>query len=600
VIASSASASPARRALLACALAGLCWAPARPAENLAQWAHSADLYFDTSPTGANVANPVRDFPVLVRLRASNFSFPQAMRKGQDLRFAKPDGKQMAYEIERWDSAGKAAEIWVRVDTVPGDYQGVFAHMYWGKPGSADHSDGNAVFNPAIGFESVWHMGGAGASPRLNSVGGMSAASPVNFDSDESREGAIGLCDSLDGNPSGDHLTIGDGYTEFSNALTISVWAYPTRNSVWSRLVDLGNGAGLDNICFARRENSQDLVLSIWTAGRNQGELTASGALYLNQWGMFTVTVSGKAAKIYRNGALVAAGDLPNPISNLRRAYNYIGRSNWAGDEYFAGKIDEVNLSDFARNGDWIKLAYANQKTAQNLVSFTPPATFCAAQKFAVPSDTSMAEGSSVELVGTADCASSYQWTAMSGPAPRILDPEVKVLQVALPRISRDTTLVYRFTANYGTSAKTKDVLIQVKESIPDPVFTFLNVNWSGKDSLLLKPAITNLSAIKASREPDLFYAWTASGIPVDTAWRKDGLLLKPVAEDGIVEIGLCLHNNGTPVCRTATLTVNHSISLAHRPGAPAASAAKAAPKLDARGRLLRILRSLPGFPADPG
>ena len=593
--------SPARRALLGCALAALLAAPARPAEDLAQWAHSADLFFDTSPNGANVAANVRDFPVLIRLRAANFNFSQAMKQGQDLRFAKADGKQMAYEIERWDSAGKAADVWVRVDTVPGAYQGLFAHMYWGKAGSVNHSDGNAVFNPAIGFEDVWHMTATGTAQRPNSVGGKFAATPFRYDTEKSKEGAVGMCDSLDGVTDGDYLQIGDGYTQFASAMTISIWAYPTKNTVWARMIDLGNGAGLDNIYLARRDNSQDLSFSLWASGLKQAELIASGALYPNQWGLYTVTVSGKNAKIYRNGTLVASDVFPVAVSNLRRAYNYIGRSNWSGDEYFAGKLDEIQLHDVARSADWIKLAYSNQKAVQNLVSFLPPATFCPTQKFAVPTDTTLSEGSSLELYGTADCATSYQWSALSGPAPRIFDPEVKVLQVALPRVSQDTSIIYRFTANYGTSAKTKDVLIHIKETIPDPVFTLVNMTWNGKDSLMFKPSISNLVDIKASREPNVEYTWTTVGMAADTAWRKDGLMLKSAPIDGSLKIGLCLSNNGPSVCRTATVTVNHSVGLAYRKD----SGTKAVPargKRDAQGRYWTKtprLRSLPAFPADP-
>ncbi len=590
--------SSARKALLGFAMAALTYAPLHAAEDLAQWGHAADLYFDTSPNGAAVANNVRDFPVLIRLRSGNFSFSQALKNGQDVRFAKTDGKQMAYEIERWDSAGKAADIWVRVDTVPGSYQGVFAHMYWGKAGSPDHSDGNAVFNPAIGFEDVWHMTATGSNQRPNSVAGKFAATPFRYQSEKTKEGAVGRCDSLDGVTDGDYLQIGDGYTEFAVGLTMSIWAYPARNTVWSRLIDLGNGAGLDNIYMARRDNSQDLSFSLWSSGLKQAELIASGVLYPNQWGLYTVTVSGKNAKIYRNGALVASDVLPVGVSNLRRAYNYIGRSNWSGDEYFAGKIDEVQLHDVARSADWIKLAYANQKASQSLVYFTPPPTFCATQKFAVPADTTLPEGTAVELYGIADCANSFQWSALSGPAPKILDPEVKVLQVTLPRISQDTSILYRFTATYGSSAKTKDVLIKIKESIPDPVFGFSAVVWNGRDSLLLKPIMANLAEVTASREPNLAYSWTVSGLPADTAWRKDGLMLKSAVGNGNLVVNLCLSNNGPSVCRNVSVTVDHSVSLAA--SAPAATVAKPArPKRDARGRFAPRLRSLPAFPARP-
>jgi hypothetical protein len=584
---------------------------ASAADDLTLWAHWTDLYFDTSPNGANVTGTVREFPVLVRLRAANFDFAQAMGKGQDLRFAKPNGTALVHEIERWDSTGRIADIWVRADTVKGNYQGVFARMYWGKSGSPSNSDPNGVFNADNDFESVWHMGGAVSALRPNAVAGKSAATAVNFDGDESREGMIGWADSLDGGTTGnstgqtgtpgDNLLIGDGYTNLTPGMTLSVWAYPTRKTYWGRLFELGNGSGQDNINLARKYNSQDLMFSLWQSGLKVAEITATGVLFPDQWSLFTVTVLGKAAKIYRNGVLVASDNLAAGVTSTRRASNYLGRSSWSGDEYFAGKLDEPIIADVARSPDWIKLAYANQNPKQNLVLFTPPPALCASQEFSVPADTSLPEGSSVELAAVADCAASFLWSALAGPAPRILDPEVKVLQVSLPRVGRDTSILYRFTADFGQSAKTKDVQIRVKESIPDPVFAMPSLTWNGRDSLLLKPVVSNLAEIKASPEPNLFYAWSltasAGGSPADTAWSKDGLLLKSTPKDGILKVGLCLHNNGAVACNASTITVQHATALA-APTAPEMEAPGAKPGRDAKGRWTRKLKSRRASPGD--
>jgi len=575
---------------LALSAAGLALA----ADDLNSWSHSQNLYYDTSPAGADVPVLIGNFPVLVRLRAANFPFDQAMRGGQDLRFSKPDGTPLSYEIDRWDSAGAKADVWVRIDSIPGDSQGVLARMYWGKAGSVPASDGNAVFNPAIGFDYVWHLGGTGTGARPNSVGGKPAATPVNYDGDESREGMAGLCDSLDGNAVGDYLDVGNGYTEISPNLTISMWASPSRASVWGRLLDLGNGADMDNILFSRVGNSQDLVFQLYAASGQTAaaELKATGALALDQWQFFAVTVRGTAASIYRNGALVATGTLAAQVSNVNRIHNYLGHSNWAADEYFAGKLDEVELSHFPHTANWFKLAYANQKPDQNLISFTPPTPQCTNAKFAVPADTSLAEASSLDLKGVADCASSYQWSAVSGPAPRILDPEVKTLHVALPRVTGDTTIVYRFTAVLAGASQTHDVAVHVKEAIPDPAFSLSDAAWNGKDSLALRPVIANLAAILASPEPRLTYAWTLSGDLADTAWESDGLLLRSSPDGSILRVGLCLNNNGPLICDTATVTVSGTVGLASPLGKKPPARA---PLRDARGRRLPGESVLPGF-----
>jgi hypothetical protein len=572
---------------------------ARAADDLNSWSHYQTLYYDTSPAGADVAVLVGNFPVLVRLRAANFPFAQAMGGGQDLRFAKANGTPIGYEIERWDSAGAKADIWLRIDSIPGNSQGVLARMYWGKSGSVSASDGNAVFSSATSFEYVWHLGGSGTGARPNSVGGKPAATTVNYDGDESKEGVAGLCDSLDGKAAGDYLDVGDGFTELSPNLTMSMWVCPSRASVWGRLMDLGNGAGMDNILFSRAGNSQDLVFQLYAASGQYAaaELKATGALALDQWQFLAVTVNGTAASIYRNGTLVASGTLAAPISNVRRLSNFLGHSNWAADEYYAGKLDEVELSHYGHSANWFKLAYANQRPDQNLIAFSPPAAQCATPRFGVPADTTLPEAAPLELAGIADCATAYQWSAVSGPAPRILDPEVKVLQIGLPRVAGDTTLVYRFTATFSGGAQTRDVAVHVREAIPDPAFSLADAAWNGKDSLLLRPAIENLAAVRSSREPSLAYAWTLSGDPADTAWRSDGLLLRSALDGSLLRVGLCLSNNGPVICHAATVTVMGTVGLASPAGEK--SRERASLRRDARGRKLSKqadLRYRPGFP----
>jgi hypothetical protein len=582
------------RAILWAALAFAGASPARAAEDLSTWAHYEDLYFDTSPTGADIPGPVRDFPVLIRLRGADFPFAQALGGGQDLRFSKPDGTPLRYEIERWDSARAAADLWVRIDSIPGNAQGRLARMYWGKPGAASLSDGNAVFNSLIGFEYVWHLGGPGSALRPSSVASKPAAAPVNYDNDESREGIGGLCDSLDGKSPGDYLDLGDGFTEFSGGMTISFWANPSRVSIWGRFIDIGNGAGVDNIMLARRDNSQDLVFKLFgPSGQALAAVTAPGAIAPDQWQFFAVTLAGTTASLYRNGVLVASASVASGVSNVKRINAFAGRSNWPGDEYYAGKLDEVEMSHVAHGANWFKLAYANQKADQKLIGLSPPSAACT-PKFGTPADTTLPEASLLELAGTADCATSYQWSAISGPAPRILDPEVKVLQVALPRIIGDTSILYRFTAVIGGSARTRDVLVHVKEAIPEPSFTLADASWNGKDSLLVQPVIENMPSLVASPEPGLHYAWSLSGGTADTAWRRDGLLLRSAPDRTLLRVGLCLDNNGPQVCRTATVGVGQAVGLAPVPPQPRGGSG--AIRRDARGRRLREVRSLPAFP----
>lgn len=169
----------------------------------------------------------------------------------------------------------------------------------------------------------------------------------------------------------------------------------------------------------------------------------------------------------------------------------------------------------------------------------------------------MAEGSALVLRAKAECADAWSWIPVSGPAPRILDPEVAELAISVPRITHDTLMAFRFTACFGDSTASRDVAVRIRETIPDPQFTLAPVpGWNGKDPLELRPVILNLAALKAGPDTVTRYAWTLSGPQVDTALFNEALVLKRGSDSGILAVGLCLDNGGAPACRSLEISVD--------------------------------------------
>lgn len=445
-------------AFMACQLA---WgAPDRTA-----WAHSADLVLNTASSGAALASTLTGFPLLVRLTADNFDFSQARPDGADIRFGKPDGRALPYEIERWDAQLRAAEVWVRVDTILGDDAAQTIRMHWGNAAAADSSIGTAVFGTADGYLAAWHLGGKGTTARPNAAGG-NPAQPVNYDGDEAAAGVIGGADSLDGGAAGDYLDLGDGYAELGSGMTFSVWAFPTAAKPWSHLLDLGNGENADNVVAGRWDTTSGFSFLNYT-GANRSAVQAPGQLVQDQWQWLGVTVSGKTAKLYKNGAQVLSDTLDFPISALARYLCFMGRSNSSMGAYFQGKLDEAELSKSARGADWMKLSYLNQKPGQSIPAIRK-APACAV-RFGVPADTAAPGGSLLTLKADADCASGRAWSVVSGPSVRILDPEAADLSISLPRVADDTVLILRFTAVYADSIRSGDVRIRIKAEPSAPV-----------------------------------------------------------------------------------------------------------------------------------
>ena len=209
-----------RSAALA-ALSLSCFGP-RPtaAEDFSSWPRHVDFRIDTSPSGADVAGEVRDFPLRIRLDKSILAFSETRRRGSDLRFSKPDGTPLPYQIDTWDSAAGVAEAWVKLDRVLGGTRDQFVRMYWGKPDARDGSNAAAVFDSAQGYVGAWHLGGSG--PRANAVAGGASAAPSPASVPQSRPGVSGAADSLTGESAHAYLDLGNGYSDFSAGFTFSV------------------------------------------------------------------------------------------------------------------------------------------------------------------------------------------------------------------------------------------------------------------------------------------------------------------------------------------------------------------------------------------
>lgn len=184
----------------------------------------------------------------------------------------------------------------------------------------------------------------------------------------------------------------------------------------------------------------------------------------------------------------------------------------------------------------------------------------------VAGDTTVNEGQSVSIFGKSVCADRFEWSIISGPAPRLLDPGVDTLSIVAPRVSGDTALVYRFTAFLGDSLAYRQVSVRIKETIPDPDFTLAATNgWNGASPLVLKPTVINKALLDLFPAHPLRYEWSLNPIAAESAPGGDSLVLKDPVADGPMDAVLCMDNGGRMVCDTTRVDVKRgSTSIAYR------------------------------------
>jgi Concanavalin A-like lectin/glucanases superfamily/Domain of unknown function (DUF2341) len=347
------------------------------------WKYKQPIILNTSVSGADISSTIYEFPVLVRLTAANFDFDLIQNSGTEIRFTSSKGARLNHEIERWDSIGEKAEIWVKVDTIFGNNDTQSIIMYWGNPDAADISSSQSVFDTASGFEGVWHLNETNnnneaidATP--NHLNGnayqMTIKTPPN--------GAIGYARSFDGaagyismpNTASSKLNFSENDT-----FTLSAWVYAdTFDNVYRTIA-------------AKGYQQYFLQLSYFPSGKplwqfstyyqqdnwHMSDFTATA----RTWVLLTSVKLGSLHYLYCNSELVdnTTNIYAHPETALNRDTTddfSIGRfmkeANYPaqfGYCYYKGMIDEVRVSSVARSADWIRLSYMNQRSNDLLVQF---------------------------------------------------------------------------------------------------------------------------------------------------------------------------------------------------------------------------------------
>ncbi len=355
------------------------------------WEYGKRITLNTGASGAGTSGDVVDFPVLIRLNANNFKFPQSPTSGADIRFTKADGTPLPFQIERWDPVAGLAEVWVKIDTVFGNTGKQFITMYCGAPAAdsrissqgsaASFSNGAAVFDTACGFQGVWHLGDAARdSIRDATVNGFYGISP-DSSCPAIAEGVIGTCRNFDGISR--YITMpntASGRLNFAEdgSFTVSAWIY----------VDTFDSATVDysyRTVASKGYKQYYLQLTSFPSNKPLWEFSnfseadkwrkSTSPAAEKQWVLLTGVVHGSSQYLYCNGEFVdsttnnyaqaASRDVSEDFSIGRFFKEATFPVN--GLCYFKGKIDEVSVSGVARSGDWIRLCYMNQRSDDRLV-----------------------------------------------------------------------------------------------------------------------------------------------------------------------------------------------------------------------------------------
>jgi hypothetical protein len=152
---------------------------------------------------------------------------------------------------------------------------------------------------------------------------------------------------------------------FSGDFTITAFVKVISTQNWARILDFGNYDGNtnnDNIIFALSSynSGQPLVRVYNLANFDAMNNPSSIALLTSKWTHIAGILRGNNISIYLNCTLTNSETITLLPQNVVRTNNYIGRSNWASDDYANAKFRNVRIYNRALSQSELIADFNNQ------------------------------------------------------------------------------------------------------------------------------------------------------------------------------------------------------------------------------------------------
>lgn len=194
--------------------------------------------------------------------------------------------------------------------------------------------------------------------------------------------------------SSQYLSVASLPASLSFAAGISAFAQasydaPQTAQGWQRLFDFGNGTASDNFMMGRYGNSSNTYYEGWTGNTGDQTYTSTNPISNATENVYEAIQQGgtagnlTAVSHYLAGAAQAATGQAGSSQTwlpaaLARTSNYLGRSNWAADNYFSGTMSEILLYNTAVNTTQ-RVILENYLSAEwnqavSVTKYTPPTT----------------------------------------------------------------------------------------------------------------------------------------------------------------------------------------------------------------------------------
>jgi hypothetical protein len=162
---------------------------------------------------------------------------------------------------------------------------------------------------------------------------------------------------LSGN--GQYVSLPAGVLNALTSFSVSAWINQSASPVWARVFDFGTGTNA--YMFLTPNSGAGLRFAITTMGAAREQQINATTVAAGSWQQVAVTLSGNTGILYINGAEVGrtTNMTLNPSSIGSTTQRWIGRSEYAADPYFAGKMDNFRVYSRALSAAEVQTLYAS-------------------------------------------------------------------------------------------------------------------------------------------------------------------------------------------------------------------------------------------------
>ncbi len=183
-------------------------------------------------------------------------------------------------------------------------------------------------------------------------------------------GKYGNAISLSGNTN--YVSLPNGIVSNMTSFTMSVWVNPSNTNAWARIMDFGTGT---NYMYLTQNAGTGPLFGIYAQGATyEQDIVAPTLLPTNTWSQIAVTLSGSVGILYVNGVPVATNNYMtlNPASLGVTTNNYLGKSEFSWNPYFAGSLDDFRIYNQALSPAAIAYYYSHGPIAvSSLQAYLP-------------------------------------------------------------------------------------------------------------------------------------------------------------------------------------------------------------------------------------